>query len=250
VKTHAILRAGSAYLLSGLAICARCGAALVGDSVPARVSTDGYPRQRWRFYLCGARKARHACDLPRLDADALEAAVAHAVLDEILTAANLAAQVAALSAQLDSERPALASQRQALADELVGTDRGLARLLDAIEASPDSSALAGRLAQRESERGDLALRLAELDARLAGPPAAPVPLDDLRAALASGPLDARQSVLRSLVARILVDVTTARILYRLPTSGGRSMVLAPLGALLIDLPIIWRQQKAPSPPHS
>jgi transcriptional regulator with XRE-family HTH domain len=42
----------------------------------------------------------------------------------------------------------------------------------------------------------------------------------------------------------------ARILYRLPNSGGRSMVLAPLGALLIDLPIIWRQQKAPSPPHS
>lgn len=207
-------------------------------------------RPSWRFYLCGARKARHACDLPRLDADALEAAVARAVLDEILTAANLAAQAAALAAQLDSERPALASQRQALADELVGTDRGLARLLDAIEASPDSSALAGRLAQRESERGDLALRLAELDARLAGPPAAPVPLDDLRAALASGPLDARQSVLRSLVARILVDVTTARILYRLPTSGGRSMVLAPLGALLIDLPIIWRQQKAPSPPHS
>lgn len=68
-------------------------------------------------------------------------------------------------------------------------------------------------------------------------------------ALAAASLEARRAVLQSLIAQLVVDSDTARVVYRLPFPG-REMLPSPLGALLIDLPIIWRQPKAPSQPHS
>jgi len=147
----------------------------------------------------------------------------------------------AIARALDAERPALLAQAAALADELAAIERAIARLVDAIEQSGDSAALAARLAQRESERAALQLRLAELAARLAGPPASAVSLAELRAALTAAPLDARRAALRSLLARVEVDADTARVVYRLPF--GREMLSSPLGALIIDLPRTWRHAK-------
>jgi len=69
IKLHP-RRIASTWLLSGLAICARCGAPLNGHSI-----------KDWEYYVCSRSKRRHDCDAPKVPAKRLEDLVYQAILD-------------------------------------------------------------------------------------------------------------------------------------------------------------------------
>lgn len=178
---------------------------------------DGSKRQRWDFYLC-LNKKRHRCDLPRIDARRLEAAVIDELLERVLTPENLAAQSEQLRAQLDADHPAVLVQREAVQHELGAAEAAVERLVDALEGGIEASAVSARLVRRQAEIEKARLELAALDAKLAGPVALPDAAalqEELRAALKIN-VGAARPLLGAIIAEIIVDDATAVLRYRLP----------------------------------
>ena len=92
-------RRGSEYLLSGLLVCGRCGAAMVGGR-------NGQREERgiacWRHYRCGGQQRLGAasCDAPYVAADEVERVVVNTVLDLVLTPENFQRLLAKMRAAL------------------------------------------------------------------------------------------------------------------------------------------------------
>jgi len=208
----------SRFLLSGLLRCARCGSALVGWSSSTGKRNDGYERRRWDGYVCLKRR-RGECDLPWVDARDFERMVIDALMREILTEDNLRSQLATIEAERSTRKPELEASLQGKERALSEARRGLERLLDAIERTPDSAALADRLRGREAAIGRLEREIGELRVELAGPSWDPIQVEELRgalgAALEAGTEEAREIVQRVIV-KIEVDAGRAAVRYGPP----------------------------------
>jgi site-specific DNA recombinase len=127
-------------LLAGLATCALCGGGLTVETAPAK-------RGRVPEYVCFRHRATGACSntLRMPVADENEAVLA-AVEQHALTPEAIA-QVIALT-----ERDEHAERQQALARERRDIDRRIARLVAAVEAADDVTALVVKLRELEARR--------------------------------------------------------------------------------------------------
>lgn len=218
-------RKGGAYLLTGLLRCGQCGAAMVGHRTSQQRRNDGYTRAGWVGYRCPGRRTG-TCDLPFISAVPLEAAVIRQLMDDVLSPEALADQWEALRRSRDAERSAILARVQTLERGLADADRGLGRLLDAIEQASDSSALVARLRERETARDELARALAEAratrEAADAGAPDVAALREELRQALecreeSPTRLDSARAVLTRFIDEIRVDAQhVARIRFRIP----------------------------------
>lgn len=212
-------RAGSHFVLSGLAVCARCGRRLSGSRSNDRPRRNGGVTLGWRYYFCVNRRL-HLCDLPRIGADRLERAVIDEIFAQVLTPDAITERLDAIRAQLETERPTLDAQRAQLERDHADAQRAIARLLDTIERSPASDALLARLKEREAEAARLALALRTLDAQLAAPQRAYDEILHLRpaleAALQSGPPSAVRALLSQFLSQVLVDQDHITLRFRLP----------------------------------
>lgn len=213
-------RKTSTFLLSGLAVCARCGTELWGGVTSAHTDKRGYYHQSHRQYQCPRRVRYGGCDLPRMSANRLERAVIQTLLDEVLTEENLQAQAAAIEEQRDAERPALEAQLVTLGRELEHLDQSIANLLDVIETGNSSASVARRLAEREEERDQLREQIADVRARLSGVDQTPIDLPSIRealqSALDSGPPATVRALLAQFVAEVRVDTEEVTIRYHYP----------------------------------
>lgn len=213
-------RKRSTFLLSGLAVCARCGTELWGGSTSGHTDKRGYYHQPHRQYQCPRRVRYGGCDLPRMAANRIERAVVRTLLDEILTEENLQAQAAAIEQQRNAERPTLEAQVKTMAHEMGHIEQSIKHLLDAIETGNYSASLARRLAEREEERDRLKEQLADLRARLNGanPPSIDLPSirEALQSALDSGPPTTVRALLAQFVAEVRVDTEEITIRYHYP----------------------------------
>ncbi len=209
-------RKGSAYLLSGLLRCARCGGALAGGCSSTAVRNDGYARAPWPYYRCLATR-QDACDLPRLSARELESAVLEYVYDRLLDADTLAEHMAALAATADAERPAIEAQLESARGQRGIIQRQIDNLVTVIENTGNAS-LVDRLQQRESELASVDAQIAELSARLTADVSLPdvdAIREQLRTAVETDTPAARE-LLKALILDITVDVDTLTIRGKLP----------------------------------
>jgi len=209
-------RAGRQYLLSGIARCARCGAALCGSTTVAGPRNDGYERAEWRFYICSRRANKGGCDLPRIGADGLESAVLGRVLQEALAEEAIARRTAHMVASLAHESQAVESRLQVLRSRLNELGRAIQRLMDAVERVDEPGPLLQRLAQRQRERDELLEEMHRTQAQLARLAAEPEP-GTLRQSLERiFREDARVTamVLRGMIDRLIVSEHEVRIEYR------------------------------------
>lgn len=214
----------SRFLLSGLLTCARCGRALCGDSGSAGVRNDGYHRKRWDCYLCLGKRAG-LCDLPRIKAERLEAAVVAELLDHVLTPEVLAAHWAKQDREKDSRQLALEARVAEVGRELAAVDDAIERLLDAIEAGQPPEVIGTRLADRQAERERAAGELAALQrqfqdaVRSADRPDLGAVRERLRSLLTrdNRPPEARR-VVAEFVAGVEVDAESGVLRYSLPLS--------------------------------
>lgn len=153
-------RKGSPSLLSGLAFCIHCGAALTHHK--------GHKKHRWPYYICGKKdreKGLKTCEARLIGAPKAEKAILDAVFNRILSPAyvedlleDIAAQLSSIDVQAVESEIAEFQEKQALIDQQI------ANLLDAVENNGVAAAL-DRLKQREAERGQILTEIKSLEAK-------------------------------------------------------------------------------------
>ncbi|MFZ6027276.1 MAG: recombinase family protein [Chloroflexota bacterium] len=148
-------RISNPSLLSGIAFCIECGAAMYKDK------SSG-----WACYICGRKKrqGRDTCPSRQVNAALADAAFVNAVLTQVLTTdfvLGLLGDVRALVADTSVMDREIAIARRNLAD----VEQSIGALFDMIELSGASRLAAERLRQRESDRDRLRAQLAHLEAK-------------------------------------------------------------------------------------
>ncbi len=171
--------AGSAkriYLLSGRLYCGRCGAAMSGASTKA-----GRGKQLYTYYTCGAHTRTGACDMPRISANQIDAAVISAIaqvlaftdddirrLYELLNASVPVESdyIKGLRQELSEVRRKAASLAQAITDDPIPLLVDQLRILDAREQVLATSIRASESSSLRPSLDDLtAFCRRELDVR-------------------------------------------------------------------------------------
>lgn len=125
IRKHGTRPSRRVYVLSGTAICGRCGATLYGS----RGGNNGHTR-----YLCSTRVRRRSCDQPQALAEPIESELSDFLSDLRLREGDVAAVVAELRDRLAIKSGQPKGQR---ADELQAR---LARLRDLYELGDISRA--------------------------------------------------------------------------------------------------------------
>jgi site-specific DNA recombinase len=198
---------GSDYQLTGLMRCPKCGKAMLGTRATGRSRT-------YRYYTCFTR-ARYdtaTCDAPRLNADAVDAAVLDALDGFYRDHRDLIADAVD---QAQREHQAAHGDRRAELDaitaELARTQQATDRYLLAFERGTlDEDLVAERLAALKTTRQQLTARRDELTAVLNDAPTAPDPAlldqvaDHLAEIINTGTPNQRKALVEALVDRVII----------------------------------------------
>jgi site-specific DNA recombinase len=224
-------RVGSDFILSGLARCPECGAAILGSS-----DNTGRRKKPYRYYICG-RKCREgwsACPTGKIRADAPEAAVLRFVTANVLTLDFVEELVADVNDILTQDAPTLQSEIEEKQRELADIDKAIGTLLDLAEKFGAESAGA-RLLEREEERNELRAELRYLETqqemrRLTIEPAAVQQvLAEMKETLRSDKARPRRALLCQLVAWVELGQEAGTIAYTFPLQESGISKLRPRG---------------------
>lgn len=151
-------RVNSAYLLSGLVFCARCGSPLFGRSHPQKNGTKTIS------YYCTRAYNKRDCTKQRIPGEKLHAAVLKALRDKYQAPEYLTAVGNALRAKTAIQLAAHAQTRKKETKDLAETRRQITNISNAIAAAGHSAALLKSLKLYEDQEADLLNRIAKLDA--------------------------------------------------------------------------------------
>ena len=196
-------RSGSAYLLSGIAHCARCGSPLFGRT---SVQKSG----RYLSYFCTRAYRNRDCTKQRIPGNTLE----NAVLEKITEVFLKEEYLKAVKAESEAGNAGLLEETKAeqaqVAKELAETRRQITNLSEAIADAGHTRALIQRLNLLEKTETEQLTRLEQLKTVM--PHAAPDP-EQLRSRIArmskalteKSTFDERLAILRGIVTRVDVD---------------------------------------------
>jgi len=214
--------ANSDYHLTGLITCPKCGHKYVGTSATGKL-------RRYRYYTCFAR-ARYGptgCDAKRIDADLVDDAVTHALIDfyqrtDLIDRAIAAEQT--LRAENSHQHTA---ELATITTKINTTEAAIDRYLTAFEnGTLDERACGHRIR-------DLAVKLDQLNARReeltqltghAPAPPDPAAIEHLRQHLADvlthGTPGQRKAIIETHIAEIKIDGTRLVPIFMIPTGNG------------------------------
>ena len=224
---------GSDYRLTGLMRCPSCGKAMIGTRAHGRSHV-------YRYYTCFTRVRYDTgrCSSTRLDADALEEAVATALAafyrdqHDLIADAIAHAQASHAAAQ-DGHRAELAAAEH----ELARTGGAIDRYLAAFEnGTLDPEDLAERLAQLKARSAQLRARRDELASQVAAVPAAPPAAalrqvaDHIADIIASGSHTQRKALIEALVAQVKITGPGRFVpVFRIPQPPAADQAQVPAG---------------------
>jgi predicted transcriptional regulator len=212
------MRVAFPSMLSGLARCRTCGAAMVYHAQASR---------NWPYYICGKRdrqKTSKSCDGKRVNARKVNTIILDTVLNQVLTPEYFDALLAEIKSQMTDSASLEAEITEKRAD-LRTVERAIQNLLELAESFGSETVLT-RLKQKESERLQLAAQITELEARRdmlqieIAPEALALVLDTWRkqiiTANESGDIAAVRSLLSRFVEKVELSYTTAKVFYTYP----------------------------------
>jgi DNA invertase Pin-like site-specific DNA recombinase len=207
-------------LLSGLARCVHCGAAMVHHH-------RGGKWKKYTYYVCGQRDRKHGvqvCEGRRINARKADAAILDAVLSRVLTPAFLEEIFEEVRLQL-TDAAALGDEIKRKRDALQLISQAIRNLLDLAETFGSEAARA-RLKERETEQAILKAEIKSLEARRANadieisPGALQITLDawtgSLVALHTAGDTGALRSFLARFISKVDLGYNQARIHYTFP----------------------------------
>ena len=216
VKQHP-KRTMSRFLLSGLAVCGRCGKALVGQDAKSG---------KFSYYICGSltKRGAGACSTPYLNSGKFEQLVTSKIKEHILTVGNLTKLVELVNEEMDAAASSYRHEMDTLVNEIGSVDRRLANLYNAIEnGNIDYDLLKPRLQELKTQHDRLLARKAELEMilsqrkiELAGPEVVREYVEDLRQFLDSSDLPERRAFIKGFIKEVRVTGGEGRIRYTFP----------------------------------
>lgn len=223
-------RKTSPYLLSGLAVCAHCDAAMTGG-------TDNVSRGcPWPYYLCGRKKREgwKSCPTGRVNGRVLDQAVLDAVIERVLTPRYVLALVEEVNATLALDNADTDREVSGVKQQLAEVEKAIENLLDLAERY-GAEAAGARLLAREAEREELVKRLRGLERRRelrqlqVDPEVVKAVLSEMRGTLAGDDLQARRVLLKRFVERVEVSKESARLVYTFPIPDTVVNIAVPWG---------------------
>lgn len=216
VKKHP-RRTASRFLLSGLAVCGRCGKALIGQDAKSG---------KFSYYICSSltKKGAGACSTPYLNSVKFEHLVISKIKEHILTPENLTDLVKLVNEEMDAASSAYKDEMDTTTSEIGGVEQRLGNLYNAIEnGNIEFNLLKPRLQELRAQHDRLLARKAELEMilsqrkiELASPEVVRKYVEDLRQFIDSSDLPERRGFIKSLVKEIKVIGNDGRITYTFP----------------------------------
>ncbi len=201
-------------LLTGLAVCATCGAGMIRTG-----TTRG--ERKYTYYSCAGcqQKGKSICKGRHIPMGKLNDLVTENVRDRLLTPERLGHILEALVEKRSRQDAAVAERRAALERDLAAKKEKLARLYRAVEEGVvDLDAdLKQRIQTLKSERDIAAAALERIDVHARNaveltPERIEAFATLMRTKLATGDTQARKAYLRSIISRIEVDDGRVRII--------------------------------------
>ena len=121
-------RTASPYLLSGLAKCAECGKALIGQEAKSG---------QYAYYVCHSllKRGKGTCDTPRLSAKRFERTIIDQIRINVLTESNMRTLVELVNEELDEVFQEQNERIEAVEEELIEVRRRMDRLWHAVETT-------------------------------------------------------------------------------------------------------------------
>ena len=227
-------RVESPYLLSGLAKCSECGAAMIGQ-----VDRTGRHTNPFRYYICG-RKVREgwaACGSGKVRADWPEAALLQVVNEQVLTPGFVMTLVSEVNAALIQDEPTLYGRIEEAQRRLAEVDKSIAALLDLAEQFGAASA-AARLLDRETEQRRLQAELEHLRRQqetrrlTVSPDRMREILGNMKETLASGDIQAKRALLAKLVVSLEIGKDRGKVSVTFPLSCAGFYTIPPGGCCI------------------
>ena len=212
-------RTASPYLLSGLAKCAKCGRALIGQEAKSG---------QYAYYVCHSllKRGKGACDTPRLSARRFERTIIDQIRVNVLTESNMKALVELVNEELDEVLQEQKERLEAMEEELLEVRRRMDRLWYAVETTDlEISDIIPRLREHQERQEKLEVAAGEARAALSNRPAR---LEDAKITayaqemgefLMQSELTETKAFIRSFVKEIAVAPGQAIIRYALPMPG-------------------------------
>ena len=212
-------RTGNVPLLSGLAYCMHCGAAIFKDR-----ASNG-----WDYYMCGYKRRHSWKDCPSrvINSRAADAAVVDAVLNRILTQDFVNDLVRETGALL-YDTAKLTREKARIEKDMEVNRRAVQHLLDLAEKDGGQDILE-RLRERRAQQGKLAYDLRQVESGLAAaqveitPEALALVLQTWRDSIIqtqqAGDRRGLKNLLAQFVTRVDLGYNTARIMYAYPISA-------------------------------
>lgn len=203
-------------LLSGLAFCAECGSAMVKTK-----------SNHWPCYLCNQKRVKQnakVCPSRHVNAVRAEKAVLEAVTGRILTPEFIGGLLTDIQSKYNNG-PELEAQQAQLEKQLEACKGKINHLLDLAERLGAGDVLA-RLQEREAEKKQIILDLADLEARrkkaqtIITPEALALALEALRAdvdtAIKAEDVTALKQILARFITKVELGYKIIRIWYQFP----------------------------------
>ena len=210
-------RAAGRFLLSGLAVCGKCGKALTGQDAKSG---------KFSYYICGSltKRGAGACSTPYLNSVKFEHLVISKIKEHILTPENLTELVGLVNEEMDAASSEYKGEMDTIMSEIGGVEQRLGNLYNAIEnGNIEFNLLKPRLQELKVQHDRLLARKAELEMilsqrkiELASPEVVRKYVEDLRQFIDSSELTERRAFIKSFVKEVRVMGNEGRIRYTFP----------------------------------
>jgi len=206
----------SAYLLSSLIRCGKCGAAMVGHR-------SGH---RYQYYMCGnaRRKGREVCQSPNLPREKVERFIIDRIKDYVLTEENLEELTRLTNDELALSSAEVRERLTLLEAQIADVNNRLSKLYEVLETGEfHSEELAPRIRallqrkeelQRSKYETEEAIHYKTID--IVDPETVGSYVNDLRDLLERAPVIEQRSLLKSFVDRIEVCDSEVNVYYTIP----------------------------------
>ena len=147
-------KADEEYLLTTKIFCGKCGKMLVGESGTSRTGAKHY------YYKCAGAKHEHSCKLKAIKKQLIERAAVILTIDKVLSKDERIKQVADAIVKLQAEED---TTLPALREQLKDCEKGIANMLNAIQAGILTPSTKERLDQLEARRSDLNISIMQAE---------------------------------------------------------------------------------------
>ena len=207
----------SDYMLSGLAVCGKCGSRIIGGSAKSN---------SYQYYTCQnySKRGKNVCDARAINRTKLEEFIISKIKDAILDEQHISELVALTNSELQKSIFTYQEKLANITANIAQLSERLKKLFDAIETGKldisDSSArikeLREKIAELEGQRSDIVGKMEGAKEESIDADFVRAKISDLKELLQKGTRTEQKAFIRTFVKKITVNKPQVTINYTIP----------------------------------